>query len=154
MNEEESSFNFEELVKIYEGLVDTDPRVKLAKIGQLFNSLNQGGIRYDAILDSFQKLEDTIGEIPIFAVCDFLPEAEKNQRYEYLISELLFTSLGSFRYIVDHLRHHLPKMNPEIPLLSDLINLFRNQSNESLVARYCREWIFNTVILFIRFFYD
>jgi len=140
MTEKENGIDIEEIFMLYEELDDADPKVKLAQIGQFFNSLNKGGIRYDKILDSFEKLEDIIGELPIFAVSDVLPADEKNQRYEYLIFELLYTAISSFQHLAAYARHGFPKTDFNINLLTNLKSLFRNRSNENLVTRYCREW--------------
>lgn len=140
MNEKENEFDIEDIFEVYNGLDETDPKVKLVMIGQFFNNLNQGGIKYDEILDSFKKLEEIVGEIPVFAVSEALPEEEKNQRYEYLIFELLYTAFSSFRYLAAYARHGLPKIESEMPIISNLKSLFRNRSNENLVTRYCREW--------------
>lgn len=123
----------------------TDPKSKnpketLARIGLWFNCYNQGGLEYDKMLDGISKLEEMIGEIPVFSVSEILPENEKNLRYEYLVYELLIMNFNSLNQLTAFGINNLLKSIPNLPIIEDIKTLVRNTSNEGLVTRYCREW--------------
>ena len=121
-------------------LVSQNPKVKLAQLGQHFNLYNQGGIKYDIIIDEIEKLEEQIGELPAFAVSEGLPEDEENSRFEYLIFELLYHGFSSMEIILNHSVSRVPFFNLRKILSGIDTSISRNISNEALVAMYCREW--------------
>jgi len=130
----------DEILNVIPDFVDTDSKVKLVKIGQFFNSHNQGGIKYDEILDEIEKLEAKIGEIPAFSVSEGLLEEERDKRFEYLISELIINSFSSLSSLLGHGLRNPSDFGSEDSILANSLSLLRNYSNETLVNKYCREW--------------
>ena len=113
-----------------------DPKIRFAQFGQLFNSINQGGIRYDKILDDITKLEERIGEIQTFAVGEFLHEEEQNKRYDYLLSELLYNSINSLKIIYSKFIEDFLALDLNDSTLNKIHPLIKNPFNENLVTRY------------------
>ena len=127
---------FEKVVEI----LDIDPKLKFVFFGQMYNQMNQGGLRYDKFIDDFNKLEEIIGEIPAFNVGDKLPEKERNQKYDYLLNELLFTISHSIPSFFGYTRHFQPqkaKRSKDEISQNDINNILLNENS---VIRYCREW--------------
>lgn len=133
----------ESVFEILKSMTDLDtknPKEILARTGLWFNCYNEGGLKYDEMLDGINRLEQMIGEIPVFSVSEQLPEKEQNHRYEYLVYELLIMNFDSFQQLIAFGLNNFLKSIPNFPIFEDIKVLIRNSSNEGLVTRYCREW--------------
>ena len=151
MNEKEIDIGdfFEKIAE----LDDSDPRVKIVYFGQIYNQINQGGLKYDEMCDAFKKLEEKIGEIPIFNLIEKLPDNEKMLRYEYLLNEIIFETTNSLPAIFGFAKHKIQNNKSKSILLSLFPDLSEVFLNENSVTKYCREWE-NRYSNFVKPIYD